>query len=332
MITTPNLGLFVWDLGDDPYDHLQLATNFNAIDQHDHTQSKGRQIPRGGIANSAIDGSKIAVNAVSPSIHIPDKSIPQVKMGDNSVGSAQLIDGSVGSAEIADHAVQSKHLAADIMPLGTVITWYRANTAIPIPTGGWEVCDGRPWASVSNAWGIVAGNMPDSRNRYVLGAALTGTGTGIGDPPGIGALGGQNQINLQHTHTGRPHTHSVPPHTHGINADGSHRHRWITTVWSSGGSPIGSTLTDAMQRGSALPGSLGTREALYVPDLNRNQAFGENVSAPMETIADHSHGGQTQATPTLSTSSDGASTNEALGATDIRPQYIGLLMLMKVRD
>lgn len=64
--TTPNMGLKVWNLLTDSYDHAQLAENFAKIDQHQHTEGQGAQIPTGGIENGAISGSKIGNEQVSP--------------------------------------------------------------------------------------------------------------------------------------------------------------------------------------------------------------------------------------------------------------------------
>lgn len=63
--TTPNMGLKVWNLLNDSYDHVQLAENFAKIDQHQHTEGQGAQIPTGGIENGAISGAKIGNEQVT---------------------------------------------------------------------------------------------------------------------------------------------------------------------------------------------------------------------------------------------------------------------------
>jgi hypothetical protein len=319
MYSTPNMGLTAWDLETDPYDHSELAGNFNAIDQHDHSPGKGRRVPRTGIADSAIDGTKLAINAVNPDIHIPDLSIHQPKLSKNSVGTDQIIDGAVGSAEIADSSIQYRHLSFNIIPIGTINMWYRPNANVQPPTG-WEICDGRPWSSVTNAWGLTTGNLPDFRNRFPFGANT------IND---IGAYGGSSSVDLSHSHSVSPHSHTISPHVHGINPDGSHKHRWITITWSNG-QPIGFAFTDAMSRGTAVPGSVGTRQALYVPDLNRSEYFGENVSAPMETVGNHSHGGATTGNAPQQTSADATGTSASLGGVSLNPPSLTVLFIIKV--
>lgn len=63
--TTPWMGLKVWNLLTDSFDHTQLAENLAKIDQHNHAEGKGVQIPTGGIENGAISASKIGIDAVT---------------------------------------------------------------------------------------------------------------------------------------------------------------------------------------------------------------------------------------------------------------------------
>lgn len=63
--TAPNMGLRVWNLLTDPYDHSQLASNWAKVDQHDHTTGKGVQIPTGGIVDGAISAAKIGNEQVT---------------------------------------------------------------------------------------------------------------------------------------------------------------------------------------------------------------------------------------------------------------------------
>lgn len=63
--TAPNMGLKIWNLLTDPYDHSQLASNWAKVDQHDHTTGKGVPIPTGGIAEGAISTEKLGDEQVS---------------------------------------------------------------------------------------------------------------------------------------------------------------------------------------------------------------------------------------------------------------------------
>jgi hypothetical protein len=65
-LTSPKMGLRVWDQLSDPYDHSQLADNWSKVDFHDHTPGRGLQIPTEGIADGAVTGAKLAA-AIDPS-------------------------------------------------------------------------------------------------------------------------------------------------------------------------------------------------------------------------------------------------------------------------
>lgn len=327
MFVTPNMGLTAWDLGADPYDHAQLAANFAAIDSHDHTAGHGIQIPTDGILNAAITAAKLAGNAVVPATHIAPDSIPQSRLADNSVGPAELQDNSVDSAAIVNGAITADKLEATVLPLGTVVMWYRADTAV-LPPVGWEVMDGRAWSSITNKLGaggvaVTTGNIPNMANKFPLGAALAGTGTGPSSPPAIGATGGQHERDLSHSHTAQSHSHVVDAHAHTIAPDGAHSHSFVAEP--------GSIPTHAFTRDVGVPRSEGTRQALYVPGHNSNSSLGSNVVTPLTTEPAHDHGGVTG----LSSAGTNAVTETinawASGSLDFRPTHVGLLFLMKVR-
>jgi hypothetical protein len=60
MRTSSKLGLRIWNLLLDPYDHEQLADNWAKVDAHDHSPGRGVLIPTEGIAKEAIIGELIA--------------------------------------------------------------------------------------------------------------------------------------------------------------------------------------------------------------------------------------------------------------------------------
>lgn len=327
MFITPNMGLTAWDLGSDPYDHSQLASNFSAIDGHNHTTGKGLQIPTDGILNAAITSAKIAGNAVVPTTHIPADSIPQSRLADNSVGAGELQDNSVDTAAIINGAVTADKLEGSVLPVGTVVLWYRADTSVLPPTS-WEVMDGRAWSGIVNKLGAGGtqwntGNIPNMANKFPLGAALSGTGSGTAQPPAIGASGGQHERNISHTHTAQPHSHVVNNHAHTIVSGGSHSHSFLAQP--------GDVPTHAFTRDVGVPRAEGTRQALYVPGHNSNSALGSNVVALLTTEPSHNHGGAT-GDSTAGTDSPTVTINSwASGDLDFRPAHVGLLFIMKVR-
>lgn len=63
--TTPYMGLKVWNLLTDSFDHTQFAENLAKLDQHNHSEGKGVKVPTGGIEDGAISTAKIATDAVT---------------------------------------------------------------------------------------------------------------------------------------------------------------------------------------------------------------------------------------------------------------------------
>lgn len=72
---SPNLGLSIWNLVSDLYNHDQQADNMAKIDFHDHAPGRGIQIPTEGIKDGAITALKMAPGANS----IQDGSITPSK-------------------------------------------------------------------------------------------------------------------------------------------------------------------------------------------------------------------------------------------------------------
>lgn len=63
--TTTFMSLTTWPDGTDLFDHATLASNFGAIDNHDHTPGNGTPVPTAGIADGAVTAPKIASDAVT---------------------------------------------------------------------------------------------------------------------------------------------------------------------------------------------------------------------------------------------------------------------------
>lgn len=62
---SPNMGLAIWNLATDLYNHDQLADNFAKLDFHDHAPGRGLQIGTEGIKDGAITAAKMAEGANS---------------------------------------------------------------------------------------------------------------------------------------------------------------------------------------------------------------------------------------------------------------------------
>ncbi len=54
MRVSTKMGLRIWNLLTDPYDHEQLADNWQKVDAHDHSPGRGVLIPSEGLADELI--------------------------------------------------------------------------------------------------------------------------------------------------------------------------------------------------------------------------------------------------------------------------------------
>lgn len=220
-------------------------------DYYEASPASAGAIDSDWIASDAITSAKIASNAVGNSelandavdtVEIKDSAITNAKLkssavtdADRPVGTDNIKDNAVTSAKIAPGAIGATDLASNVVPLGTVIDWWRATTSTSVPAG-WAVCDGTAWSQIANDFSLVSGNIPNLVGKVTMGARLTTTSGGataadgaassVGDAyansPGIGGIGGSNASKnfyhshyTEHTHS-YYHTHNVPDHLHGI--------------------------------------------------------------------------------------------------------------------
>lgn len=313
-----NISLTIWDEGDDAYDHTELAANWDAVDGHDHSPGKGKPIPTAGIADDSVTNAKLAPNSVT---------------------TVEILNGTILAEDIADGQIGVDQLDPLIFnrlsPLGSVIAWFRPTNTVPVPTN-WRIADGSVINALDHDW-TGAGNVtiPDLRNKFILGAGGSG--------PAENATGGSHNVSLNHSHTVsghshtvnahshtvNAHTHTVNDHAHGISSDGGHKH-----VWNG---------NDLQQRPYQISdGSPSVRQAAYIPGFNEGDA---SHALAMNTQGAHSHTGSTGgSTPGTSASSPGTSdsspatdsvgltTNSATISADLRPAFVGLLFIVKVKN
>lgn len=62
-ITSPNMGLRIWNQNSDRYDHDQLADNWAKVDFHDHSPGRGQPIPTEAFLDGSITSAKLANTA-----------------------------------------------------------------------------------------------------------------------------------------------------------------------------------------------------------------------------------------------------------------------------
>lgn len=78
-------------------------TAMQAVDNHDHTSGKGKQIPTAGIVDASVTSAKLATGAALA--NIANGSIVTALLADGSVATAKLADTGVTTAKLADGAV-----------------------------------------------------------------------------------------------------------------------------------------------------------------------------------------------------------------------------------
>lgn len=198
------------------------------------------------------------------------------------------------------------------VPLKTIIMYHADATNEPIPSS-YEACDGRLLGIGTHdiGGGTSTYQLPDLRNRFILGADIT-KGVGItggltdaaADAPGPKGVSGLNGTTLttaqlpSHTHTGTSassgaHTHSITDlgHTHSI---------WAHTAF---GNP-----SVAIQ--------LGTNNHDFTDSGTTVQSATTGIT--INSGGAHTHTFTTDATGTAS-------------IIDNRPRFYGLIFLMKCR-
>lgn len=93
------MGLKQWDQPNDLFSYVDLAANFGLIDQHDHSSGKGIQIPNGGIANLAVDTTKITDGAIT-NAKLAALAVDTGKIADNAVTTSK-IGGTIPNTKLA---------------------------------------------------------------------------------------------------------------------------------------------------------------------------------------------------------------------------------------
>jgi hypothetical protein len=349
MYDTPNMSLVVWDQPGDFFGHPQLAADFITIDEHDHSNGRGVQINTPGIAPSAITTALLA-----------DASVTQPKLGINAVGTTNIQDGAVTGSKIAsgsitatdlqNNSITYQQLDVNVVPLGTVVTWYRSPGSANVPGGNWEICDGRLWSTISNTMGsgglqLTTGNIPDMRGQFAQGADINGTVA-----PGIGTSGGAATVDLQHGHVVDEHYHGVPAHIHGISADGLHSHTFMggLATWSRTNAFNLGFQTAYYPYNNSPNVTAGvwanTFYTLYIKNLGTipqfNNIHGDTPgqaeqwidgATPMDNDGNHNHSGATAASNYFYTDQAGTYTDQQLGEVSVIPPNTALLHIMRVR-
>lgn len=246
-----------------------------------------------------------------------------------------------GSMMAQDASLTLAALAADVTrqmhQIGEVIDWWRPDVSVPIPSG-FEICIGQQIPAGQHDFpglGASAINLPDLRNRFILGADSTkalaagaGQGNASADAPGIAGTGGSNAAkDFSHGHgvPGVSHVHYVrtPDHTHSSGFyTGNHSH----SVSGGTGGEFQGALGRQTGTGNCAPpghthGVSGT--AAEVGNLGVYGSTGALGGTALYVNSDGPNVSLNTATNSTAWTAD--------PGTDMRPRFYGLLKLMKVR-
>jgi hypothetical protein len=245
-----------------------------------------------------------------------------------------------------DASIDLTNMAADVLrqmtQIGEVIDWWRPADSVPIPSG-FEVCDGHQVPAGQHDFpGLAAAaiNLPDLRNAMILGAdptkaRLTGANQGNAptDAPGIAGSGGSNAAkDLRHGHgvPGVDHLHhvQVPDHLHSPGSLYAANHKHTVSINS------GSSITDSATRATGnffVPNTAHYHVVFGSTEFGGNQAIGGATGAADRALGVNS--GVADRSLNTATNSLTWTTDPGSGGAivDMRPKFVGLLKLMKVR-
>jgi len=231
-----------------------VAGNGLEKDGSENLQIKSYSVGALGITSGAlsvkVDDIYIEISGVSNELTIKSGSIVQALMANDSIGTDNIIDANITEAKIVDGAVSVDKLASDsvttvkildgaitsdklesalqqgVNPAGTILPY----GGISAPTG-YLLCDGSSisrttYLDLYNVIGTYYGsgdgattfNLPDTRNRFAVGAGSTYA---------LGATGGAESVTLTSAQSG------VPAHTHTSNTDANSLVKYITSAGSA---------------------------------------------------------------------------------------------------
>jgi hypothetical protein len=243
-------------------------------------------------------------------------------------------------------------------PLGTTMTFFRPNQSVALPVG-FVIAIGQTLTSGQHDWGAFPVTLPDLRGSVIVGA---GPSVAFGAPGAPGAPPGE-------TGAGGDSTLRTLGHTHAVNiaqfntgsASGP-----TGTTGSAGGETVTSGGSSAANTGSGGSGSTGSTHATGTTTTGSSSVTGISAGNPTQfkcSSVTHTHdfddGGHTHTTPahthamphthnvtthdhthsipaapahTHTVNPPSTTSTSALGDTDIRMAYVGLLILIQVRN
>lgn len=270
--------------------------------------------------------------------------------------SVAAADGSISGDYISndsqlDLATLGDDILHQLVPVGTVLDWWRpANSNYQVPDG-FVICKGDTYEAGEHDFGTNSAiTVPDLRNKFILGASISkadnatatlgSVGASEADPtnaPGIGGKGGTNGAR------DLTHNHNVPTHYHGrgtlsVDGVGNHSHSGTTSENGDHYHGVGNVWR---KDGDVTAGAdyIGNTYLLPFGGWGQFTSTNGNHTHTFGTSENGSHGhtlsGSIGATASGRNGDSGFNTDAASGnisAThDFRPSYYGLLKIIKIK-
>lgn len=247
-----------------------------------------------------------------------------------SIAGAALANLAVTGAKIASQTITKDKLEANVVPIGTVILYWRPNNSHPLPTGWLELNGQSVIAANHDFTGGGTITLPDVRNKFPLGAdsskahgtAGTANNLNTGAPGltsgGNNSAGGANTINLNHRHS-HSHTHDYS-HTHRVK-DHSHYVPGVDHLHT-----YSAKFVQGVQNNS---GAYGIYNSATTGPADRDlgiSSYGVGTGSPSERDT------ESQSTTTTGAPSDSNTDYQLSSTQDIRPWSYGFIFLMKVKN
>lgn len=181
-----------------------------------------------------------------------------------------------------------------VMPVGGIVSW-----GSDTPPSGWLLLDGSQKSRVTykalfEKWGTTYGvgdgsttfNLPDTRGRFILGKAVSATGSVLGEIGGSldhthsvagMSVSGSTNANGGHSHSGSGSTSTNGSHAH---SQGAHSHALFT---------VGALDTDGNAAGASVAGQSSQTDIFNDSGTSANGDHSHSVSISTDSVGDHVH-------------------------------------------
>lgn len=166
MIRSPNGRLIIWNDGQDAFTYLDLKYNFEWLDRiigNDGFEGGGS-----GSAGATVSRRQDLTGVASAWLGEGESSRVYFKASD--IDNPDPVKAARAPARNLFRIIYA--LAANQTPLGHVLYWYRHSDSIQ-PPAGYVICNGQTLSADQHSFGDFTYQVPDLRNKVIVGADVT---------------------------------------------------------------------------------------------------------------------------------------------------------------